>query len=103
MSERSSHMRFWNSKRKNDTDTQSRGKLGTAMKEAKVFTTASRTLGIVCRKNGKRVGASVESGSLATFESHDEVKQNERAYETVSLARILMTLSYATNFPVDMN
>lgn len=34
------------------------------MKVSRVLTTASRTLAIVCRKNGNRVGASVEIGRL---------------------------------------
>lgn len=38
------------------------------MKECNVLTTASRTFGMVCRKNGNSVGAKVESGSLSTNE-----------------------------------
>jgi hypothetical protein len=34
------------------------------MKEWRVLTTARRTLGMVCRKKGNNVGASVDSGNL---------------------------------------
>jgi hypothetical protein len=64
ISDRSSAMRFWKRRRRNGVAIQSRGREGTAIKELRVFTTASRTLAIVCRKNGKSVGARVDSGNL---------------------------------------
>ncbi len=92
MSDRSSQTKFWYNKHKNDTETQSRGKFGTAMKDAKVLTTASRTLGIVCRKKGKSVGARVERGNLTDVQRKSE-RNKIGTYETVSQARMLITFS----------
>jgi len=64
MSERSSQTRFWNNNDMKGVATQSFGREGTTMNELRVWTTANRTFGIVCRKNGNKVWASVESGRL---------------------------------------
>ena len=66
MSERSSTIRFWKRRRKNGVAIQSRGSDETVIKDDKVFTTARRTFGIVCRKNGNNVGASSDNGRLTT-------------------------------------
>lgn len=76
MSERSSTIRFWKRRRKKGVAIQSRGSDDTAIKDDRVFTTASRTFGIVCRKNGNNVGARSVSGRLTTHghvsQGHDE-------------------------------
>lgn len=64
MSERSSTIRFWKRRRKNGVAIQSRGSDDTVIKDAKVFTTARRTFGIVWRKNGNNVGARSDNGRL---------------------------------------
>ena len=55
MSERSSQTKFWNNSDMKGVATQSFGREGTIMNESRVWTTANRTFGIVCRKNGNNV------------------------------------------------
>ena len=86
---RSSTTRFWKSRRRRGVETQSFGREATFMKECNVSTTASRTVGIVCRKNGKSLGARLVSGNLV-------IKLKLQAGRVVTIKRTMS--SYCLKF-----
>lgn len=100
ISDRSSTIRFWKIRRRKGGAIQSRGREGTFIKALSVLTTASRTLAIVCRKNGNRVDASVVSGNLPKRSDVGSYRsENQNTYEIVSFASIVITWSYVTSLP----
>lgn len=93
MSERSSTIRFWKRRRKNGVAIQSRGSDDTVINDDNVFTTARRTFGIVCRKNGNNVGARSESGRLTTRRDVSERhREHSDTHDKVESPRMSITL-----------